>query len=53
VLCPRGFGRSDFVEQEINRDKSLKIIDIGCGTGRHSIEMAKKGYSITGIDLSE
>ncbi|MCK5214305.1 MAG: class I SAM-dependent methyltransferase [Candidatus Omnitrophica bacterium] len=46
-------GECDFIEQEINRDKSLKIIDIGCGTGRHSIEMAKRGYSITGIDLSE
>lgn len=46
-------GECDFIEQEINRDKNLKIIDIGCGTGRHSIELAKRGYQITGIDLSE
>jgi len=46
-------GECDFLEQEINRDKSLKIIDIGCGTGRHSIELTKIGYSVTGIDLSE
>ena len=46
-------GECDFIEQEINRDKSLKIIDIGCGTGRHSIELVKRGYQITGIDLSE
>jgi len=46
-------GECNFIEQEINRDKSLKIIDIGCGTGRHSIELAKRGYRITGIDLSE
>jgi len=46
-------GECDFIEQEINRDRSLKIIDIGCGTGRHSIEMSKNGYQVTGIDLSE
>jgi len=46
-------GECDFIEQEIGRDKSLKIIDIGCGTGRHSIELAKRGYQVTGIDLSE
>ena len=28
-------------------------MDIGCGTGRHSIELSKRGYIITGIDLSE
>jgi 2-polyprenyl-3-methyl-5-hydroxy-6-metoxy-1,4-benzoquinol methylase len=46
-------GECDFIEEEINRDKSLKIIDIGCGTGRHAIELAKRGYQVTGIDLSE
>ena len=46
-------GECDFIEQEIGQDKSLKILDIGCGTGRHAIELAKRGYSVTGIDLSE
>ena len=46
-------GECDFIEQEINRDKSFKILDIGCGTGRHSIELTKRGYQIIGIDLSE
>ena len=46
-------GECDFIEQEINSDKSLKIIDIGCGTGRHTIELTKRGYNVTGIDLSE
>ena len=46
-------GECDFIEKEIDYNKTLKIIDIGCGTGRHSIELSKRGYSMTGIDLSE
>lgn len=45
-------GECDFIEQEIDYDRSLKIIDIGCGTGRHAIELSKRGYTVTGIDLS-
>ena len=46
-------GECDFIELELNHNKSLKIIDVGCGTGRHSIELTKRGYSVTGIDFSE
>lgn len=43
----------DFIETEIGVDKTKTILDIGCGTGRHAIELARRGYSVTGIDLSE
>ncbi|HPR61325.1 MAG TPA: methyltransferase domain-containing protein, partial [Prolixibacteraceae bacterium] len=43
----------DFLEQELAFDKTKRILDIGCGTGRHSIELAKRGYTVRGIDLSE
>ncbi|MBN1897270.1 MAG: class I SAM-dependent methyltransferase [Spirochaetes bacterium] len=46
-------GECDFIEKEIDFNKSLKILDIGCGTGRHAIELAKRGYQVTGVDLSE
>jgi len=46
-------GECDFIEKELNYDRSLKIMDIGCGTGRHTIELTKRGYFVTGIDLSE
>ncbi|MGM0375701.1 MAG: class I SAM-dependent methyltransferase [Bacteroidota bacterium] len=46
-------GECDFIEKELNFNKEAAILDVGCGTGRHAIELAKRGYHITGIDLSE
>ena len=46
-------GECDFIEKEIDYNKHIKILDIGCGTGRHSRELAKRGYTVTGIDLSQ
>ena len=45
-------GECDFIEKELAFDKTLKLLDVGCGTGRHSIELSKRGYSVTGVDLS-
>jgi len=46
-------GECDFIEKEIGYDKRLSILDIGCGTGRHAIELTKRGYSVVGVDLSD
>ena len=46
-------GECDFIEKEINFNKGIRILDIGCGTGRHDIELAMRGYNVTGVDLSE
>lgn len=53
VFTQGTIGECDFIESEIKYDKSLKILDVGCGTGRHSIELAKRGYIVSGFDLSE
>ncbi len=45
-------GECNFIEREISFDKNKRILDIGCGTGRHAIELAGRGYDVTGIDLS-
>lgn len=37
-----------------SKDKpDFKVLELGCGTGRITLELAQKGFSITGIDLSE
>lgn len=39
----------------IKNEKILpcSVLDIGCGLGRHSVWLAKQGFEVTGIDLSE
>jgi 2-polyprenyl-3-methyl-5-hydroxy-6-metoxy-1,4-benzoquinol methylase len=45
-------GEVDFVERELAGDRSRQIVDIACGTGRHAIDLVKRGYRVTGFDLS-
>lgn len=42
----------EFVIEELKLPPGHRILDMGCGTGRHSIELAKRGYKITGVDWS-
>lgn len=53
VFVKGTLGEVDFIEKEINFDRNKNILDLGCGTGRHSIELAKRGYNVIGLDLSE
>jgi len=40
--------------QEYIKDKSLRIIDVGCGTGLVGVELGKAGFSnFDGIDISQ
>jgi SAM-dependent methyltransferase len=42
----------DFLEESLQPSAESAIIDLGCGDGRHAIELAGRGYQITGYDLS-
>ena len=49
-------------EQEVNALSALfaecgvpnngRVLDVACGIGRHSVPLAKRGYRVTGIDIS-
>ena len=46
---------ADFVSRLINLiqpSKDAHILDVGCGRGRHAIELYRHGFMVTGIDLS-
>lgn len=43
----------DLLISELNINQRKHILDIPCGFGRHSIELAKRGYQVTGVDISE
>jgi len=43
----------DFIINNLELQPGMSILDLGCGTGRHSVELAKRGYKVTGLDLSQ
>ena len=43
----------DFILETIAIPKGGRVLDVGCGFGRHSIEFAKRGFVVTGIDPAE
>lgn len=41
------------VTSKFNLYKVHTILDLGCGSGRHSIELARLGFKVTGMDFSK
>ena len=49
-------GECDLIENAIKRHantKPITLLDVGCGTGGHAIELGRRGYAVTGVDLSQ
>ena len=42
----------EFIIKELGISIGSSVLDIGCGAGRHSIELAKSGIAVTGVDIS-
>jgi len=43
----------DFILTTTGAEVGSSFIDVGCGPGRHSLELARKGMRVTGIDVSQ
>jgi SAM-dependent methyltransferase len=43
----------DFVAAHLALVPGQRILDVGCGTGRHAKELAARGFLVHGIDISQ
>ena len=44
---------ASFVVQALNIQPPARILDLACGHGRHSLALAKQGFRVVGVDLTQ
>jgi SAM-dependent methyltransferase len=42
----------EFIERSLGFRPGSRVLDVGCGYGRHAIELVQRGLDVTGLDLS-
>lgn len=57
LYAAKNYGEEcDLIEAAIARHarerRPVDMLDVGCGTGGHAIELARRGFKLTGVDLS-
>ena len=43
-------GEADLIEALLRASGGTRVLDAGCGTGRVAIELARRGFAVTGVD---
>ena len=43
----------DFIVSQLGLQPGARILDVGCGPGRHSHELSRRGFLVHGIDISQ
>ena len=43
-------GEADLIETLLRESAGSSVLDAGCGTGRVAIELARRGFAVTGVD---
>jgi SAM-dependent methyltransferase len=43
---------AEFISEALMAAPGSEILDVGCGYGRHAIELVQRGFNVTGLDLS-
>jgi SAM-dependent methyltransferase len=43
---------ADFLEKALEAKPGARLLDVACGHGRHAIELVRRGYRLTGVDIS-
>lgn len=57
LYAAKGYGQEcDLIEQAValyGGSRPSTVLDVGCGTGGHAMELATRGYAVSGVDLSQ
>src|SRR5207244_8969658 len=53
IPAERTTAEAEFLIDHLNCDAGAHVLDVPCGNGRLSFELAKRGLRVTGVDISE
>jgi SAM-dependent methyltransferase len=53
MLTPeRTAQEAEFIARTLEAKPGAALLDLGCGFGRHTLELARRGYRLTGLDFN-